>query len=193
MALEWLKTILGDAYTDEIEKKVSEEIGKGFVAKADFNAKNEALKELEGQIKERDEQLASLKKVDAEGLQKEIERLQSENKTATENYVSKIKQLELDSALDLALLTGKARDPKAVKPFLDLGTVKLEDGKLSGLEEQLKSLREEKGFLFDIQEENNSGATVDSGSEHGGGGGSIDSFIASARKAAGLPDAETKE
>ena len=38
--LDWLKTILGDAYTEEIDKKVSEEIGKGFVARADFNALN---------------------------------------------------------------------------------------------------------------------------------------------------------
>lgn len=28
--LEWLKTILGDQYTEEIDKKVSDEIGKGL-------------------------------------------------------------------------------------------------------------------------------------------------------------------
>ena len=36
--LEWLKEILGTHYTEEIDKKVSAEIGRGFVAKADFNA-----------------------------------------------------------------------------------------------------------------------------------------------------------
>ena len=40
--LEWLKTVLGDAYTPEIDTAVSQEIGKGFVAKADFNAAKEA-------------------------------------------------------------------------------------------------------------------------------------------------------
>lgn len=30
--LEWLKTVLGDAYTPEIDTAVSQEIGKGFVA-----------------------------------------------------------------------------------------------------------------------------------------------------------------
>jgi len=40
MALEWLKTILGDAYSDDIDKKVSEEIGKGFVARADLEVFN---------------------------------------------------------------------------------------------------------------------------------------------------------
>ena len=37
--LEWLKTVLGDAYTPEIDTAVSQEIGKGFVARTDFNAK----------------------------------------------------------------------------------------------------------------------------------------------------------
>lgn len=41
--LEWLKTILGDAYTEEIDKKVSEEIGKNFVARADFNEVSTAI------------------------------------------------------------------------------------------------------------------------------------------------------
>ena len=30
MALEWLKTILGDGYTEDIESKIAQEIGKGF-------------------------------------------------------------------------------------------------------------------------------------------------------------------
>ena len=38
MALEWLKTILGDKYTPEIDTAVSQEIGKGFVSRTDFNA-----------------------------------------------------------------------------------------------------------------------------------------------------------
>ncbi len=48
--LEWLKTVLGEAYTDDIDKKVSDEIGKNFVARADFNAKLEEIKTLHTQI-----------------------------------------------------------------------------------------------------------------------------------------------
>lgn len=42
--LEWLKTILGDTYTEDIDKKVSEEIGKQFVSRADFNTLNKKRK-----------------------------------------------------------------------------------------------------------------------------------------------------
>ena len=78
--LEWLKTILGDAYTEDIDKKVSAEIGKGFVAKADFNTLNEEKKNLTTQLAERDSQLEELKKVDAAGLQAKIAELRSKRR-----------------------------------------------------------------------------------------------------------------
>ena len=42
--LEWLKNILADKYTEDIDKQISQEIGKNFVSKVDFNAKAEAIK-----------------------------------------------------------------------------------------------------------------------------------------------------
>ena len=63
MALEWLKTILGDGYTEDIESKIAQEIGKGFVSKADFNAVKTQQKKLEDDLKTRDTQLEELKKV----------------------------------------------------------------------------------------------------------------------------------
>ena len=59
--LDWLKTILGEAYSEEIDKKVSEEIGKNFVARADFNTLNTEKKALADTVKERDKQLETLK------------------------------------------------------------------------------------------------------------------------------------
>ena len=67
--LEWLKTVLGDAYTPEIDTAVSQEIGKGFVARTDFNTKTAKVTELETEVKQlregiktRDTQLGELKK-----------------------------------------------------------------------------------------------------------------------------------
>ena len=45
--LDWLKAILGDSYTEDIDSKVSAEIGKGFVSRTDFNTLNETKKALE--------------------------------------------------------------------------------------------------------------------------------------------------
>lgn len=80
--LEWLKEILGTHYTEEIDKKVSAEIGKGFVSKTDFNAAKAELKTARETITERDSQLETLKKSggDLEALKSQIEKLQADNK-----------------------------------------------------------------------------------------------------------------
>ena len=40
--LEWLKNILGDGYTEEIDKQVSDEISKAYAPRADLDSANEA-------------------------------------------------------------------------------------------------------------------------------------------------------
>lgn len=80
--MDWLKDILGDAHTEDIDKKIASYIGKNFVSKADFRAESDKVKNLEGQIAERDSQLEELKKVDTAGLQATITQLQNENKQA---------------------------------------------------------------------------------------------------------------
>lgn len=40
MKLLWLKEIIGDAYTEDMDAAACQAIGKDFVARADFNAKN---------------------------------------------------------------------------------------------------------------------------------------------------------
>lgn len=149
--LQWLKDILGESYTDAIDKSVSEQIGKDFVARTDFNATNEAKKQLEHQIKERDKQLDSLKEVDAEGMQAKISELEQANKEMEKQSKAAIAKLKLDHAVETALAGANVCQNKAVLPFLDMEAVKLsEDGSLTGLNEQLEKLKaaEDTKFLF---------------------------------------------
>lgn len=147
--LDWLKTILGEQYTEDIDKKVSSEIGKAFVSKTDFDAKNEAYKGLQGQIADRDKQLDDLKKVDAAALQAEITRLQGENQTAKETHEKQLSELQFDHALDGALSAAKARDAVSVKANLNRDALKFSDGKIVGLDEQLTALKTSKDYLFE--------------------------------------------
>ena len=50
MKLQWLKDILGDAYTEELDAKVCAALGERFVSRQDFNDKNTKLKEAEAQV-----------------------------------------------------------------------------------------------------------------------------------------------
>lgn len=152
--LDWLKTILGEAYSEEIDKKVSEEIGKNFVARADFNTLNTEKKNLADTVKERDKQLETLKAStgDVEALKTQIATLQTENATAAKAHEAEIKSLKIDTAVELALSAAKAKNVKAVKALLDLDKAELDaDGTVKGLADQIKKLTEapDSGFMFE--------------------------------------------
>lgn len=166
---EWLKAILGESYTEEIDKKVAAEIGKSFVPRTDFNTVNEAKKTLEGQIADRDKQLEELKKVDAAGLQAEITRLQGENKAAKEKFDADIAAVKLDAALDAAIIKAGGRNAKAIKALLgDTSAFSIEaDGSVKGL--NLEALKASDGYLFDVTTEHREGTGAPGGSGSGGG------------------------
>ena len=148
--LAWLKEILGDAYTDDIEKKVSDEIGKGFVSRADFNTVNESKKGLEEEIEKRDKQLETLKQLDAEGLQEKINTLQQENETTKQEYEKRITEIKFEHALSSALKGAKSKNDKAVQSLLDMDALKLtESGEIIGLKEQLEALQKNDPYLFE--------------------------------------------
>lgn len=157
--IDWLKTILGEVYTEEIDKKISEEIGKNFVARADFNNLNVEKKALADTVKERDKQLEALKASsgDVEALKTQIDTLQTENAAAAKAYEAEIKRLKIDTAVELALSAAKAKNVKAVKALLDLEKAELDtNGTVKGLNDQIKKLSEapDSGFLFDLDEPN---------------------------------------
>ncbi len=161
--LEWLKTILGDHYTEEIDKKVSEQIGKDFVARADFNAANEAKKTLETQISERDKQIKGFEKLsgDNEELKKQLTSAQEANKTAKTEYEAGIKKLTLDSKIEAAVLGAKAKDAKMAMGALDMAKISLDGENVLGLNEQLEALKKDKAWLFGETQPQNPPPPVD--------------------------------
>ena len=108
--------------------------------------------ELEAQIKERDTQLADLSKnnKDNEGLLNQIKDLQALNKQTTTDYENKINQMQFDYALEGALNNAKSKNNKALKALLDMNSIKYQEGKLEGLQEQIEALQKDASYLFDL-------------------------------------------
>ena len=153
--LDWLKPILNDAYTEEIDSKIAAEIGKGFVARADFNEVSAAKKKLEGDVKTRDEQLKTLSESQGstEDLKKQITELQEQNKKDKEAHEAELLRIRTDNAVEAALTKAGAKNNTAVKALLAefLADAKLaEDGTVKGLEAEISTLakNESTAFLF---------------------------------------------
>lgn len=154
--MEWLKELLKNAGIDEskIESFVTEfnkEVPKHFIPKDTYNQLSEAKKKLDTDLQNRDKQLADLKKNvgDNEELKKQIQTLQDKNKTDKEEYEKQLKETQLTSAIRLALI-GKVHDADLVAGLIEKDKIELgDDGNISkGLDDQIKTLKESKSFLF---------------------------------------------
>lgn len=131
-------------------------------AKADYDTLKQQYDAQAQQITERDKQLEELKKTtgDNEALTQQIVALQAENKATKDKYEADMKELKLTTAIKLAV-GESAQDADLVTGLFDRSKLILaDDGKITGLEEQLKTIRKEKAFLF---KEEKPGAVIKGG------------------------------
>nr|DAN25496.1 MAG TPA: minor structural protein [Caudoviricetes sp.] len=147
-----LKLGLTEEQAEKVLSANTEQL-KGFIPKARFDEVNNAKKQAEKDLFERDKQLETLKNStgDVETLKNTIKQLQDENKASKEQYEANISKIKLDNAIDNALGNAKAKNSRAVKALLDMEKIKFENEALSGLDEQLKALKEaeDSKFLFE--------------------------------------------
>ena len=151
-----LKELLGEELYSQVTEKLGDKkimVDDGnFIPKSRFDQVNQAKKELEVQLKDRDTQLAELSKnnKDNENLLNQIKDLQALNKQTTTDYENKINQIQFDYALDGALTNAKSKNNKALKALLDMNSIKYQEGKLEGLQEQIEALQKDASYLFDL-------------------------------------------
>lgn len=202
--MDWLKELLKKAGVEEtqidsIVGEVNKEIPKHFVAKSQYNDLSEAKKKLETDLTERDKQLETLSKTAgaSEELKKQIETLQAENKAAKDKYDADMKDLQLGTAMKLAL-SGKVHDPDIVSGLLDKSKIELDDnGNIkAGLDDQIKALQESKAFLF-VPEKSDAPAfkgfrPFDGASPSEGSGSNIGKMLAQQSKQAGNDTAKAQ-
>ncbi len=156
-----LKELLGE----ELFNKVTETLkGKGkegkdlsllvndgnFIPKEKFNEVNEAKKQLEADIKTRDEQLKDLgeKAKGNEDLTKQINALTEANTKAKSDYEQKLKDITINSAIEKVLLKESAKFPDLLINKFDKSKLVIDGDNVVGLDEQVTGLKTTYKDLF---------------------------------------------
>ena len=167
--MEFLKEVFGEkaltyaeleqALKDNQEIKLGNLASGRYVDRQKLNDTQQALEAANNTIEELREKVSRFDGVDVEGLQKEISDLKTK-------YDEDLGRARLNSALDMALVEARAKNPKLARAGLNMDAIRLEDGHLVGLEEQLQKLKETDAYLF--EETQTSTSRVDSGKPHQG-------------------------
>jgi hypothetical protein len=140
-----------------LAKKAAEESKKeleNYVAKETFDATEQKRKQLETSVQERETQLEELKASagDNEALKQQIADLQAQNKQKDLDNQKEMDDLKMTYAIRMAV-SASAQDSDLVAGLVDRNKLILgDDGKVTGLDEQVKALKESKPFLFKAED-----------------------------------------
>ena len=199
--------------SEELATKAAEASKKeleSYVQKSKYDLAVTEKETLEIQIKEHGKQLEELKKAakGSEELEKKVKELQDNAAASKAKYEKQINDIQLNHAIDTALKEAKAKNAKAVRSLLDMENIVLDDGKVKGLDKQIKKLQEaeDSKFLFEsvadpkdvkpkigcsTDNANSSGVRNDSANT-GNGSKSIGQLMAEAYNADHVPAADNK-
>lgn len=97
---------------------------------------------------------------------KDPEKLSADLAALQKKYDADTAQMKLDKALEVALLSSKARDVKAVRALLDHEKIKLDGDKLNGLDDQLESLKKTHDYMFAADDKKPPIVRVDGAKDH---------------------------
>ncbi len=68
-----------------------------------------------------------------------------------------INSVKLEAEVDRALSGAKVRDVRAARPFIEMDKLNFEGGKVTGLTEQIRVMRERQGYLFEEERRSKTG------------------------------------
>lgn len=154
---DFTKLGLTEEQAEKAATASKEELDKKYVSLDRFNEVNGEKNKLKDDVKTRDGQIETFKK-DAgasEDLKKQISKLQDDNKTVTDTHQKEMTDVKLTNAIKLTI-AGQTYDDDLVAGMFDKSKLILQDdGKVLGLDDQYKNIKESKAFLIKEEDKNN--------------------------------------
>ena len=181
MAIKGLSELLEKYRKDEIKDASAFEselikggLFEGFIPKDKFDEKNGEAKKLKEQLEAQTQLVEELKEKGnlSDGYRNQIDQLKASLEQKDKDYKAEIAGMRKRSAIEKAISEARAKESKAVMPYLDENRILVnDDGSVTGLKEQLEAIKKDHSFLF---EEENPNPNPDKGGRNplwGGGGG----------------------
>lgn len=152
--MEWLKEILGDAYTDEIAQKVQAAMETEYAPRGELEAALGSKETFEKQLAEANATIEGMAGKDEEAVQKvatewkeKYEQLQKESET-------QIAELRFSGVLGEAVKTAKGLSMVSIQA--ELGKEKMTElmaskNQAEDIKQALEGLKGEKSFLFEAE------------------------------------------
>ena len=139
--------------SEDLAEKAAEKSAKelkGMVPRDRLNEATKAKEQAEESYSTVKTELDKLKESagDSEALKSQIEQLKSDLKDRDTKHAAEIADMKMTNAIQAAI-GGVAQDAQLVAGLLDRSKLILaDDGKVTGLDDQIKGLKESKPFLF---------------------------------------------
>lgn len=139
--------------SEELAEKAAEKSAaelKGFVPRDRLNEATKAKEQAETSYNTVKTELDKLKASagENEALQSQIKKLQDDLKEKDKTYAAEIADMKMSNAIQAAI-GASAQDTELVAGLLDKSKLILsDDGKVTGLDDQIEVLKESKPFLF---------------------------------------------
>jgi seryl-tRNA synthetase len=135
---------------DKILDENSADIGR---AKGDTDELKSQITQLQTQLNDKSTELNTLKEStkDYDSLKNTITQLESDKTDLTNQLNTKVLQIQKAHAVESGVRDAKAKNVKAVMALLDMDKITFENGELSGISEQLETLKtgDDTSFLFE--------------------------------------------
>lgn len=150
--------------------------GGAYVPKADLDTKAQELTTANNTIKGLRAAAKAWDGRSADGTRArngaDPKKLEDDLKTLQTKYDTDTANIRRDAAIDLALTRAHARDPQLTRAALSMDDIKIgADGKITGLDAQVESLKKDKAWLFEEDGAGQSGKQGDKGGNPNGGQG----------------------
>lgn len=145
---EFLKQTFGDAVTDEIITSFKAELGKKFVAKADYNTKRDELKDARERLEQLELEVSELgtRAADADRLNQEMVSLKERYDQHVSVLNGKLEQVKLEGELGSLIRRSGGKNEKAVRALLNLD----EENPMESAAQQLDLLKKSDPYLFEM-------------------------------------------